>query len=452
MQRNEILRAYGTDYRNMTKALLNAADAAEDIKLKCGLISADAGSAASIRADGSADSEARHDKEAAAASGGTDSKAEDFCVRDCVQEPGNAGEAGGKAAPERRLRIGIKPNLVCPTPAEFGGTTHPEIVSGIIEYLFEQGFSASEIEILEGSWVGDKTEEAFEYCGYNTLSQRYGVKLVDMQKEQEAETCDCAGTKLNICTHAIKLDYLINVPVLKGHCQTRITCALKNMKGLIPNSEKRRFHSLGLHNPIAHLNTVLRPDLIVIDHICGDPDFEEGGSPLVRNCIMTAKDPVLTDAFTARVLGYEPEEIGYIALAEHLGIGSTDLTQADIRTICGDITEGEPSDDCFKQEAAGLLNTPETRKIVEISYAVDEIDSCSACYGNLIPALDRLKSEGLFEELLKVLDGSKLGIGQGYRGRSGSFGIGSCTAGFKHCIKGCPPKAEDIYTELKGML
>ena len=33
------------------------------------------------------------------------------------------------------------------------------------------------------------------------------------------------------------VDFLINVPVMKGHCQTKITCALKNMKGLIPNSE-----------------------------------------------------------------------------------------------------------------------------------------------------------------------------------------------------------------------
>ena len=30
---------------------------------------------------------------------------------------------------DRKKRIGIKPNLVVPSPAEFGGTTHPEVVS-----------------------------------------------------------------------------------------------------------------------------------------------------------------------------------------------------------------------------------------------------------------------------------------------------------------------------------
>ena len=47
------------------------------------------------------------------------------------------------------------------------------------------------------------------------------------------------GLELNICSKMKEIDYLINVPVLKGHCQTNITCALKNIKGCIPNSEKK---------------------------------------------------------------------------------------------------------------------------------------------------------------------------------------------------------------------
>lgn len=42
---------------------------------------------------------------------------------------------------------------------------------------------------------------------------------------------------------------------------------------------------------------------------------------------------------------------------------------------------------------------PEKRKIVELQDAVEEVESCSACYGYLIPALDRLKEEGLLQEL-----------------------------------------------------
>ena len=53
--------------------------------------------------------------------------------------------------PSKVSLIGIKPNLVAPVPAEFGGTTHPEVVAGIIEYLQENGFT--NLQIMEGSWV-----------------------------------------------------------------------------------------------------------------------------------------------------------------------------------------------------------------------------------------------------------------------------------------------------------
>lgn len=67
------------------------------------------------------------------------------------------------------MQIGIKPNLVSPSEASWGATTHPEIVAGIIEYLQENGYG--NIAILEGSWVGDKTTEAYEVCGYRELTE-----------------------------------------------------------------------------------------------------------------------------------------------------------------------------------------------------------------------------------------------------------------------------------------
>ena len=68
---------------------------------------------------------------------------------------------------DKNKMVGIKPNLVSPSDPANGGTTHPEIVAGILEYLKENGFKNS--MILEGSWVGDRTADAFEVCGYRQL-------------------------------------------------------------------------------------------------------------------------------------------------------------------------------------------------------------------------------------------------------------------------------------------
>lgn len=365
MQKNEIWKIYGTDYKEMTVRLLEAAQLAEHI-------------------------------------------------------------------PPQVRTVGIKPNLVSPSEASWGATTHPQIVEGIAEYLRVHGDYRP--VILEGSWVGDRTAEAFETCGYSELSKRLGLELWDMQKDA-CHIRDCAGMNLSVCDKVAQIDYLINVPVLKGHCQTKVTCALKNLKGLIPNKEKRRFHALGLHDPIAHLAAGIRQDFIVVDHICGDLDFEDGGHPVVRNCIMAALDPVLTDAYACSLLHYETAEVPYILKAESLGVGSADLNRLRLR-FCG------------SEEREEL---PRSDKVVELSDVVQEVESCSACYGYLLPALDMLREEGLLEPLKAKLPG-RICIGQGFRGQKGRIGVGNCTRNFDFSVPGCPPTETEIYLALKEYL
>lgn len=69
----------------------------------------------------------------------------------------------------KEIKIGIKPNLVCASPAEEGATTHPEIIEGIIIYLTSNGFN--NIKIIEGAWVGDSTKRAYKVCGYEEISK-----------------------------------------------------------------------------------------------------------------------------------------------------------------------------------------------------------------------------------------------------------------------------------------
>ena len=326
---------------------------------------------------------------------------------------------------DRKTRIGIKPNLVTPSPAEYGATTHTEVVAGIIEYLQEQHFG--DLTVAEGSWIGDRTSEAYEYCGYRTLCETYQVPFVDTQKEKW-HRIPCAGMELSVTDVTDRIDFWINVPVLKGHCQTKMTCALKNFKGLLPNAEKSRFHRMGLHKPIAHLAAGLKQDFVVVDHICGDLDFEEGGNPVVRNVVMAAADPVLVDAYACYILGLTPDDVPYVRMAEKLGVGCADLSRAEIVDLGGGTAE----------------ERPRASRLLDVAYSVEEADSCSACYASLCGALLRLKEEGLLEKIP-----CPIGIGQGMRGKTGKLGVGRCTKDFEVSVPGCPPKEEDIYRVLR---
>lgn len=331
----------------------------------------------------------------------------------------------------REATIGIKPNLVLAKPASSGATTHPEIVEGIIGYFQSRGYS--NLIIMESSWVGARTEQAFQVCGYRELATKYGVELIDLKKDRTVKR-KVAGEELAVYAAPLGVDYLINLPVLKAHCQTKLTCALKNLKGCIPDHEKRRFHQLGLHRPIAQLASVLPVSLTIVDALCGDLSFEEGGNPTPMGRLFAGTDPVLLDSYAASLLGLETAEIPYLELAAALGVGTTDLSTAEVVEV--------------NPEAKQAGNFRLTGRAEGLARYVEERKACSACYGSLIHALHRLEEEGELKPLIRKAE--RIKIGQGFRGERGpGIGIGSCTRNLDCSLPGCPPTAREIKVFLE---
>lgn len=332
---------------------------------------------------------------------------------------------------DRQARICLKPNLVVASPADGGATTHIEIIEGTIGYLQEHGFD--DITIAEGSWVGDATSRAFKVCGFQRVSEEYGVPLFDTQHDSSIELETSTGYHLNICSCMQDFDVLINMPVLKGHCQTYYTGALKNLKGLIPNAEKRRFHSLGLHEPIAQLNTVIRQDFIIMDGICGDPTFEEGGSPSEMNRILFSTDPVNIDSYAVTLLGMSADDVPYITRAAELGVGRLWDDSQSLR----EINTLESADYFFKDS-----------ELEQLSLLIEQREACSSCYANLIHALKETPAD--------IREHYRYVIGRNFRGREQKgdrhcVGIGSCTSCCDRNIMGCPPEAEEIKRFIRSL-
>ena len=82
-------------------------------------------------------------------------------------------------------RVALKPNLVVAAPPNQGATTHAGVLSGAIEYLQEHG--VKNIEIIEGSWVGARTEEACRSAGYEAVCKTYGVPFYDLKQDSATQ-------------------------------------------------------------------------------------------------------------------------------------------------------------------------------------------------------------------------------------------------------------------------
>ncbi|MCL2020086.1 MAG: DUF362 domain-containing protein [Oscillospiraceae bacterium] len=326
-----------------------------------------------------------------------------------------------KSLVKPNMRVSLKPNMVLAKPPSEGATTHAEVVEGVIIFLKELG--VRNIEIIESAWIGDDTKRVYRVCGYDKLSEKYGIALHDL-KDDKIRKVKTADYNFEICERALETDFLINIPVLKAHCQTRLTCCLKNLKGCISDREKRNFHNMGLHRPIAYLNKAIKTHFCVIDAVCGDLSFEEGGNPVTRNMIICGEDPVLLDSYCAALIGYRADEIGYIPIAAELKIGRLYSGDTEIQTLNAD---KKPLASNTERGIAGRL-----------AGYTDEDGACSACYSALISAINRIGYKG-----------EKVSVGQGFRGKTGKIGCGNCASGFTNYIKGCPPTAAEVAEFLR---
>lgn len=324
----------------------------------------------------------------------------------------------------KNASVALKPNLVIAAAAEGGATTHPGVLSGAIEYLQAHGVKA--ISVMEGSWVGDSTEKAFKAAGYDTVCAAYQVPFFNLKKDETKSVQTPIGA-MDICRRALESDFLIDLPVLKGHCQTAMTCALKNLKGCLPDKEKRRFHALGLTRPIAALSAVLKPKLVIVDSLCGDLNFEEGGTPVATNRMFIGTDPVQIDAYGCRLMGLSLSDVPYLALAERFGAGTTQLSDDELVDL------NQPSMAADYPKPSGT--------VAKLTRQVREDNACSACFAALVRALYTSGGDG----------GRSIAIGQGWRGKPfDGLGVGNCCSSARRCVKGCPPTAESIGQALKN--
>jgi hypothetical protein len=158
----------------------------------------------------------------------------------------------------------------------------------------------------------------------------------------------------------------------------------------------------------------------VVDGICGDLSFEEGGSPVEANRVIVGRNPLLIDSYCAALIGYKPEDIGYLSLGLKNGLGEFFSEKTKLIELNAD---KKPKREQKSQRLSERFRNSD----------IEEDSACSVCYAALMYALRRTSQPG------------KICIGQGFRGKSGEgIGIGDCTKGFDKYVKGCPPKAVDV--------
>lgn len=221
----------------------------------------------------------------------------------------------------------IKPNYINSKHPSTGITTDSRVIEGIVKFLRQRGIQ--EITIGEGSGFAD-TFQAFKTAGVDEVAERWGVKLVDLNKDVFVEvkpSSPLSLKKTRVAKTALE-STIISVPKLKPHRIATVTLSLKNMMGAL--ASKGTMHTGRLSENIADLASVLRPSISVVDGIIAGEGHETSGCPVEMNLVIAGIDPVAVDAVGSAVMDIDPSEVKHLLLAERKGLGTSNLKQITV--------------------------------------------------------------------------------------------------------------------------
>jgi len=249
-------------------------------------------------------------------------------------EAGIAKLGGWGAFIKAGNKVVLKPNVAWNSAPEQGGNTHPDLIRACV--LAAEAKGAASINIPENTCHPEKA--TFKASGVEdalkgTKARLYRPAKEDYQKVEipKGKIAKSADVPKDI----LACDCLINMPVAKNHSAAVLTLSMKNWMGSVSNETRRGWHRDGLHQCIADFSTFIKPKLIIIDatRIMLTKGPQGPGDMAYPNEIILSTDPVAADAYAATLFKKEPFDIGYIKIAQEMGVGCGDLKKIKIERV-----------------------------------------------------------------------------------------------------------------------
>ena len=206
-------------------------------------------------------------------------------------------------------RVLLKPNFNTADP--FPGSTALDFLGAVIELLQEK-INPREIILGESSTYYLNTKRVLGKTGALSLAQKLGVKFQIFDEEEWVKKEIPRGKylkKASVPKILDEVDKLILLPCLKTHFAARFTMSLKLAVGFLKKSERAMLHLRNLEEKIAELNSLIHPDLIIMDgrkcFVSRGPDKGELKEP---NLIFASTDRIAIDIEGLKVLKSYPAQ------------------------------------------------------------------------------------------------------------------------------------------------
>ena len=236
-------------------------------------------------------------------------------------------------------RVLLKPNMLMGKHPELAVTTHPALVRVVAELVREAGCN---VLIGDSPGFGDFISVARQ-SGIQKAAEESGARLVPFEDTVEVQG---GGTFRCIAVARVywEADKIINLPKLKTHEMMTMTCAVKNLFGIVVGAEKAAWHLKAgssrelFARLLQEIYLLKKPVLNIVDGIVAmEGNGPTSGDPFSLGVLLAGDNSIAIDVVAARLAGI-PANLLYLEL-EAVRMGLPGSCWEDVEVIGAKPTE-----------------------------------------------------------------------------------------------------------------
>ena len=237
-------------------------------------------------------------------------------------------------------KVVVKPNIGWDKVPELAGNTNPQLIAEIVKQCFAAG--AKEVTVFDHTC--DDWQKCYKNSGIEAAAKAAGAKVMPAHLESYYKPVNLPNgqkmKKAKIHEAILNCDVWINVPILKNHGGAKLSCAMKNMMGIV--WDRRFFHQNDLQQCIADICTwKKKPVLNIVDayrmmHQNGPQGKSAADVATLKSMIVSPNIVAVDTAALAlfnQVKKLDMAAVGHLSKGEALKLGSTDLKKINIKRI-----------------------------------------------------------------------------------------------------------------------
>ncbi len=245
---------------------------------------------------------------------------------------------GGLDWVKPEMTVAIKANLVTFMKPEKAATTHPSLLCALTRRLVERGARVIVGDSPGGLYNAAFVGKVYSVCGLRAIEECGGELNHDFG-QKDADFPDAHAAKhFTYTSYLDSADAVINFCKLKSHGMMGLSCAVKNMFGVVPGTMKPEYHYLFpdhavFADMIVDLNEYFRFKVVlnICDAIVGmEGNGPTAGDPRHIGALIASRSPYHLDLVAADIIGMKKDNVPTLEAAYERGLAPATAQEVDI--------------------------------------------------------------------------------------------------------------------------